>query len=75
MTVCIGNIENQRKEPNGYHLKTTSQNHNKIDVHIWETWVHMCTKYEVSMSNHVPGGGVHTCQHKCRCRKTTMHEA
>ena len=21
--------------------------------------MHMCTKYEVSMSNHVPGGSVH----------------
>ena len=27
-----------------------------FDVHIWGTYVHMCTKYEVSMSNHVPGG-------------------
>ena len=27
-------------------------------MHIWRTYVHMCTKYEVSMSNHVPEGGV-----------------
>ena len=33
--------------------------------------MHMCTKYEVSMSNPVPGGGVHRCQ--CQCR-TTMHD-
>ena len=26
-------------------------------MHIWGTYVHKCTKYEVSMSNHVPGGG------------------
>ena len=28
-------------------------------MHIWGTYVHMYTKYEVSMSNTVPGGGVH----------------
>ena len=44
---------------NGCHLKTTSQNHLIFDVHMWGTYVHMCTKYKVSMSNHVPGGGVH----------------
>ena len=35
------------------------QNHEIFDVHIWGTYVHMYTKYEVSMSNPVPGGGVH----------------
>ena len=44
---------------NECHLKTTTQNHLIFDVHIWGTYVHMCTKYEVSMSNPVPGGGVH----------------
>ena len=24
-------------------------------MHIWGTYVHLYTKYEVSMSNHVPG--------------------
>ena len=27
-------------------------------MHIWGIYVHMYTKYEVSMSNHMPGGGV-----------------
>ena len=26
-------------------------------MHIWGIYVHICTNYEVSMSNHVPGGG------------------
>ena len=29
-------------------------------MHIWGTYVHKYTKYEVSMSNPVAGGGVHT---------------
>ena len=28
-------------------------------MHMWGTYVHMYTKYEVSMSNPVAGGGVH----------------
>ena len=32
----------------------------------------MCTKYEVSMSNHVPVGGVHRWQHRCQCRMMPM---
>ena len=28
-------------------------------MHIWETYVHMYTKYDISMSNPVAGGGVH----------------
>ena len=24
---------------------------------MWGTYVHMCTKYKVSTSNHAPGGG------------------
>ena len=32
-------------------------------MHIWETFVHMCTKYEVSMSNSVLGG---------RCAQMTL---
>ena len=32
----------------------------------------MCTKYEVSMSNHVPRGGVHRRQCRCRCRMMPM---
>ena len=44
---------------NACYLKTTSQNHSIFDVHTWGTYVHMYRKYEVSMSNPVPGGGVH----------------
>ena len=44
-------------------------------MHIWATYVQMCTKYEVSMSNPVPGGGVHRhqCQRQHQCRMT-MHD-
>ena len=54
-----------RKYQNGYHLKTTGQNHQIFDVNVWETLVHMCTEYEVSLSNPVPGGGVH--RNQCQC--------
>ena len=30
-----------------------------FDVHVWWTYIHMCTKYKVYVSNPVPGGGVH----------------
>ena len=33
---------------------------------MWGAYVHMCTKYEDSVSNPVPGGGVHRCQHRHR---------
>ena len=36
------------------------------------TYVHMCTKYEVSMSNPVPGRGVHRCQHQHRHQRRMM---
>ena len=52
-------LQIKEKYQNGCHLKTTSQNYSIFDVHIWGTYMHMCIKYEVSMSNHVPGGGVH----------------
>ena len=41
-------------------------------MHIWGTHVHKCIKYEVSMSNHVPGGGVHRQRCRRRCRMTPM---
>ena len=47
------------KYQNGCHLKIPSQNHKIFDVHVSGTHVHMYTKYEVSMSNPVAGGGVH----------------
>ena len=34
-------------------------------------YVHMCAKYEVSMSNPVSGGGVHRCRHQ---RWMTHHD-
>ena len=52
----------KEKYQNSCHLKTTSQNDEIFDVHVWGTNVHMYTKYEVFMSNPVPGGGVHRCQ-------------
>ena len=45
----------KEKYQNGCYLKTTGQNHQLIDVHIWDTHVHMHTKYEAAMSNPVPG--------------------
>ena len=45
-------------------------------MHIWWVHVHMYTKYEVSASNHVPGGGVHRWWHQ-RCqqqRRWTIHD-
>ena len=36
---------------------------------MWRTYVHMCTKYEGSMSNPVPGGGV-----QMMMPTTTMHD-
>ena len=65
MNAYMGRIANQGKYQNGCHLKTTSQNHKIFDVHIWKTYVHKYTKDEVSMSNHVPGGGMH--RQRCRC--------
>ena len=49
----------KEKYQNGCHLKTTSQNHSIFNVHLWETYVHKCTKYEVSKSILVPGRHVH----------------
>ena len=37
--------------------------------------MHMYIKYEVFMSNPVPGGGVHRCQRQPRRCRTTTHEA
>ena len=77
MTVYIGSIANQRMHQNGCHFKSASQNHYIFDAHMWGTYVHMYTKNEVSMSNPVPGGGVHgwqcQCQqwqHQCQWRRT-----
>ena len=39
MTVYMGRLANQRKVPNGSHLKTTSENHQVFDAHMWG---HMC---------------------------------
>ena len=49
----------KEKYQNDCYLKTTSQNHQIFDMHMWRTYVHMHTEYKVSMSNPVPGGGVH----------------
>ena len=59
MTVYMGRIAIKEKYQNGCHLKTICQNYKIFDVHMWGIYVHMCTKYEDSMSNPVPGGGVH----------------
>ena len=59
MTTYMNRRAYKRKLPKCLPLKTTSQNHKIFYVHIWGTYVHMCTKYKVSMSNPVPGGGVH----------------
>ena len=45
----------KEKYQNGSPLKTTHQNHQIFDVHVWEINVHMYTKYEVSMCNPVAG--------------------
>ena len=41
----------KEKYQNGCHLKTTSQNHQIFDKHVWRTYVHMYTKYEVLCVN------------------------
>ena len=46
MTVCMGRIANQKKK-NGCHLKTRSQNHKIFDVHMWQIYVNMYTKYSM----------------------------
>ena len=56
MTVYIGRIANQRKIPKWLPFENYIT---KYLTCIWGINVHMCTKYELSMSNPVPGGGVH----------------
>ena len=50
MTVWAGQ-QIKEKYQNGCHLITTSQNHYIFHVHVWETCVHMCTKFKVSNAN------------------------
>ena len=45
------------------HLKTTSQNDQIFDVHILGAYMHIHTKYEVSILNPVARRAVHRCQH------------
>ena len=42
MTVYMDRIANQRKIPNGCYLKTTSQNHQIFDAHVWGTCLCIC---------------------------------
>ena len=44
-------------------------------MHIWGTYVHMYTKYEVSMSNPVPGGGAQTMMPMTTPMPMTMDKA
>ena len=48
--LCGQESKSKKNTKNGCHLKTTSQNHYIFDVHMWGIYVHMYTKYEVSMS-------------------------
>ena len=63
MTASVGRKANQRKIPKWLPFKNYKSESLIFDVHMLGTYVHMCTKYEVSMSNHVPGG---------RCAQTMM---
>ena len=56
MTVCMGRIANQRKIAKWLPFKNYKSE--TFDVHMWGIYVHMCTKYKVSMSN--PVGEVRT---------------
>ena len=52
VTVCMGRATNQ-KVAKWLPFKNYKSESLNIDVHMWGTYVHMCTKCEVSMSNHV----------------------
>ena len=59
MIVYMGRVANQRKYQNGCHLRTTSQNHQILDVHTWGTYVPTYTKFEASIFKPVVRKGMH----------------
>ena len=61
MTAYIDRIANQRKIPKWLPFKNYKSESLNIGCAYMGAYVHMYTKYEVSMSNHVPRGGVHRC--------------
>ena len=56
MTIYVGKSANQGKSTKmaALHVRIT-----KYLMYIWGTYVHMCTKYEVSMSSPVARRGAH----------------
>ena len=63
MTVHMGRISNQRKVPKWLPFENYKSELLIFEVHILGTYVHILTKYEVSVSKPVVRRGVHRCQH------------